>query len=130
MTNPEILETRTIRAWLGEDGIMYVETLPGAEINEHEAHAVTDVGIRLAAGEKRLLCTDARGMKFITREARDYLASGIVGAYCLALAILVDSPVNKVLMNFFITVSRPVFPTRLFTSKAEALAWLMGTLDR
>ena len=44
----------------------------------------------------------------------------------LAMAILVSSPVSRAVANFFISLARPRFPTRLFTDDDAALAWLRG----
>lgn len=41
-----------------------------------------------------------------------------------AMAILVDSPVTRVVANFFVRVATPPYPVRLFTSTADAVQWL------
>ena len=58
------------------------------------------------------------------RETRDYYSSqeGLVATK--ALALLVESPVSKIMANFFIYFSKPAIPTQLFTSEDEAVAWL------
>jgi hypothetical protein len=39
-------------------------------------------------------------------------------------ALLTDSPLSIVLGNFYLRVSGPVTPTRMFASEAEAIRWL------
>ena len=41
----------------------------------------------------------------------------------LAMAVLVRSPVARVIMNFFARFSAPPFPVRVFTDVDEARAW-------
>jgi hypothetical protein len=41
-----------------------------------------------------------------------------------ASAILVSSPMLKMMANFFILVNKPKNPTRMFTSKESAVEWL------
>jgi hypothetical protein len=66
---------------------------------------------------------DITQVKQTTKEARDYLA--VEGnALISASAILVSSPMLKMMANFFIMVNKPKNPTRMFTDKEEALAWL------
>ena len=65
-----------------------------------------------------------QGVISMTKEARDYLASdeGIRGV--LAGAIVLDSPVGSFLGNFYLLVSKPKVPARIFTKNEEAIKWL------
>ena len=47
----------------------------------------------------------------------------------LAVALVIDSPLSRVLGNFFLGFNRPETPARLFTSVDEARAWL-NTFER
>jgi hypothetical protein len=70
-----------------------------------------------------LVCCDARGLKEIDKAARDYLAregSDLV----IAVGILIESPVTRILTNFYLTISKPLTPTKLFTDRDEAIAYL------
>jgi hypothetical protein len=42
------------------------------------------------------------------------------------VALLVGSPVTRVIGNFFIGLNKPRWPVRLFRSESDALAWLGG----
>ena len=86
-----------------------------------EAVAAVD----LIAGTQQLpLLVDMRRLKTLDREARSRFSEADSVTY---LALLVDSPLSRVLANFFLAVSRPAVPTRLFTSEASAVAWLTET---
>jgi hypothetical protein len=37
---------------------------------------------------------------------------------------LTDSPVTKIMLNFYLTISRPLIPTKMFTDKNQALEFL------
>ena len=60
----------------------------------------------------------ARG---IERSARVLYAASTTS---VAVALLVGSPLTRVIGMFFMGLNRPATPTRLFTSEPEALAWL------
>jgi hypothetical protein len=40
------------------------------------------------------------------------------------MAVLVGDPLSRMLGNFFLRVSRPAYPTRIFTDEAAARRWL------
>jgi len=60
------------------------------------------------------------------REARRYFAGEETAKVESAAALLIESPLSKAIGNFFMGLNKPIVPTRLFTSEAEALAWLKG----
>ena len=64
------------------------------------------------------------GVISFNKEARDYLASD-EGVKCIvAGAILIDSPVGSFFGNFYLAVSKPKIPSRIFSRKEAAMKWL------
>lgn len=123
-----LLETRKFRMWLDDDGIVNVEAcLPNVEIDLQDALQITAAGEAL--GGKYPLLGDARDLKTITREARMHLANRVLPTNTPAMAVIVDSPLSRMWMNFFIGVSKPNTTTRIFTSREEALKWLKAVSD-
>ena len=125
----KIIETGVDRQWLGEDGILYIETLPNAEITLADAQLSTETLKQATGGKKRPLLTDISRQKSMSREAREHMAGEAVENYVLALALVMTSPVGKVLGNLYFRLSNPSFPVRLFTSKSEAVEWLKSFLE-
>ena len=68
------------------------------------------------------MLVDMRQMKKLEREARELYKTdkGGVGA----MALLVGSPVTKMLANFFMRTDTDTTPTRMFTDESVALTWL------
>lgn len=78
------------------------------------------------AGRKRtLVFVDSRGVRWQSREAREYFVSPDAARATLAIALLVGSPVSRVLGNFFMRFERHVFPTALFDDEDNAIRWLL-----
>jgi hypothetical protein len=121
----EIVETRTNRLWL-EDGILYFEYFPGVEISMEDAIEISERQRQLIEGKRRPVLGDISQVRSISREARTYFASDDFQETNSALALLVNSPVSKVIGNMFIGFSKTIFPTRLFTSRSKALEWLQA----
>jgi|SRR5687768_14926381 len=65
-----------------------------------------------------------QGVVSMDKDARDFLASeeGVRGF--IAGAIVLDSPVGSFLGNFYLSVSKPKIPARIFSNKEAALKWL------
>lgn len=59
-----------------------------------------------------------------TREARDYSASAEVNENAVGKAIVLNSLVMRIIVNFFINYNKPPVEHRAFENEKEALEWL------
>lgn len=122
----DVIETGTARLWLGEDGILRGVISAGVEEKLEDAQANVAAAMKLAGDKMVPVLIDLRQMKSITHDARKYYAGEEPARYSLALALIVESPLSKVIGNFFIGLNKTSFPTRLFTREQEAVDWLKG----
>lgn len=89
-------------------------------------HAIEMVSIRKKATNNvpRLVIMDGTNIINVSKEARDYLSSEEATEGIIAGAFIVDSPLTKILGNFFLKISKPNKPSKLFTNREEATEWL------
>jgi hypothetical protein len=121
--------TRTAKIWLDADGIMRISTFPSLEDTMDDARQNNAACTKVAAGKRRPLLVDMRNLKAQSREVRAYYTGPETMKLNLAVAILVDSPMSRVIGNFFLGFNKMDLPTQLFRSEDEALAWLKGFLE-
>jgi hypothetical protein len=114
---------------MGEDGVVRVQIDAGSFRDLESAKADLAVVREIAGASKVPVLVDLRRIDGATRDARSYCATGEAAAGIAAAAVLVDAPISKVLGNFFVGVSKPPYPARLFTDQTEALGWLMEFLS-
>lgn len=76
-------------------------------------------------GKNALLISDGRNLKGISKEARDFFGGemGIKGVK--ACALISESFVSKMIINLFLSVSKPKVPTKMFNSIEEAKKWIL-----
>ncbi len=74
--------------------------------------------------EKTRVLIDMGNVSEISKEARDYFANERTAAVQRATALLIRSPVSRVIGNFFMGLNKPICPTRLFTDDQKAIEWL------
>ena len=121
--NYEIVERKTVKIWV-DKGIIHYRILPEAEVTIEDTKGYVEIQKKLTEGIKIPLLADIRGVKSITREARAYLSGEEAAALTFACALIIGSPVSRVIGNFFLGLNKPVYPTRLFTSEEKAIKWL------
>jgi len=120
----EVIETRSLRTWMGEDGIMRQVALPGSEHTLDDAKENVGITAKICKGKKVPGLIDIREVKSISREARMHYTGDENAKVLIALAMLVDSPVSRIIGNFFIGLNKAPFPCKLFSSESAAIEWL------
>lgn len=120
--------SRVAKIWVGEDGIARITHLPNAEVTLEDAQATMEAYKKLNNGKRLPLLIDTKTMRILSREARHFYAGEEAAACASAAAIIVETPVSKVLGNFYLGLSNPKLPSRLFSSEEDALVWLKGYL--
>ena len=100
-------------------------TAENAELTMDDARICTEVMRKLTGGVPRPMLGDFTKMKSQTKECRDYFAKdpNHLQTYS-AIAIMVNSPISRMLANFFLGLNKPARPTRLFDDRAKAIEWL------
>lgn len=125
---PKTIETRTQKVSLRDDGIIFFLSFPNSEHSLSDAKENVAAAAALGDGRKRPCLVDLRQLKSMSREARAYYAGDETAQVEAAAALLVASLVSKIIGNFFMGINKPVIPTRLFTSEAQAVEWLRSFL--
>lgn len=120
--------SRVAKLWVGEDGICRIIHAPNAEVSLQDARETLAAYLEINDGKRLPLFVDTKSMKSISRDARHLYAGEEAAGCAAAVALIVETPVSKVLGNFYLGLSNPHLPSRLFTSEVEALGWLKGYL--
>jgi len=115
--------------WLAEDGIVRIMWVPGAEVTLADAEESMVAWAKISQGKRRPMVVDTSRMKSLARDARHLYASERAAKVACAVGIIVGTPVSRVLGNFYLGLSNPLLPTRLFDSEDEALEWLKGYIE-
>lgn len=106
-----------------QDDVLIGTYKKGLKINLDIAKEIVKTRLEFIDFKPKLTLALNQGVISMTKEARDYLADeGIQGV--LAGAIVLDSPVGSFIGNFYLLVSKPKVPARIFTKKEDAIKWL------
>lgn len=126
----DVVEIKSGKVWIDENGIFHHKLFPGQDVTLDEMIESFDVQIRLSGGKRTPFLVDIRGIKSVSREARAHVSSQEVVRISSVTALVVDSPMSRVIGNFFMGLNKPPFPVRLFTSEEKALEWLKTFVEQ
>ena len=110
------------KMWLRPDGIVQLVWVPATVMSFEDAIAAIDAMAKLTGGQRCPLLADAHDAGPQDRSARAEFARR--GDLVSAVAILAGTPLSRLVGSFFIAVSKPMAPTRLFDDESSALTWL------
>lgn len=120
----DIIEIEKYYSWVGPDGIARTQVKEQAEIQIEHARANTKLIETFFNGDRFPLLVDARKVKSISKEAREHFSIKDRDTVVSAYAILIASPLSRMIGNFFMGINKPEVPVRLFTNENEAIQWL------
>ncbi|MDH5680019.1 MAG: hypothetical protein OEZ36_00410 [Spirochaetota bacterium] len=123
VNNKHILETHTAIAWY-EEPVLFVECRPNAIITLDDAVDHVERSLEILPEGNFTQLIDMRKLKSISREARVYYSRDSSKSHCKAVALLVKSPLSRVIANFFLGINKPNKPIKLFTKRDSAIHWL------
>ncbi|MFZ1287979.1 MAG: STAS/SEC14 domain-containing protein [Candidatus Phosphoribacter sp.] len=111
------------RVWLRPDGIVQIVWGPRVTMGLEDAVAAVDAVAELTGGRRSPLLVDAREPGGPDRPARaEFLRRGEIVS---AVALIVVSPLSRIMGNFALNLNKPSAPVRLFDDEASALVWLL-----
>lgn len=106
---------------LRPDGLLHLIWTAGADIQKEDAISAVTAINRISPDRDRPLLVDMKAASNTSAAARDVF--GVPHA-ASKIALLGESPVDRIIANFFIGVHRPQRPTQYFTSEQAAITWL------
>ena len=117
--------------WMGKDGIAHTKVKPLAEVTIKEAEENSDVVNSFIDQTKKRypLLIDSRNIKSMSKEARDYFSVQNRVTSINSFAVVIDSPLSRIIGNFFMGLNKPSVPAKLFTNEEEAIRWLKQYLE-
>ena len=117
-------KTRTCEIFVDELGILHVKILGGVIIDKEDATDNFLVIRHLTKGRSVLKLLDSRKVYRINKEARIFIERQNTSKPDIARAVLVNSFIQKYLMEFFNSLDNTKFPVKIFTSEKKAVEWL------
>lgn len=112
-------------AILRDDGILAYHPKPGLVLTHEIALQVLEAGLQIVDSPKPALILMQQVAR-VEREAREFFASDEYLRLSNQTALVVGSPVSRVIANFFLGLNRLKYPCQVFDDAALAVEWLRG----
>jgi len=119
----KVLDTPFVHYQLNDD-LLTATYKKGLKISLDMAKDIVKSRLELTNHRPLLVLVYNQGVVSMEKKARDYLSSNEGVSEIIAAAIVLDSPFGSFLGNFFISVTKPKIPARIFSKREDALKWL------
>ena len=120
ITNPKF------RMWLRPDGIVQLAWTPRLDVLLEDAVAAFTALAPLTGGRATPLLVDMREVGQLDRAARLEFARRYDTVS--AVALVVGTPLTRMIGNLFMRMNKPLTPTKMFDKEAPAVEWLIRFL--
>ncbi len=95
---------------------------PGSEVHLEDVIENSECVNALTQDDFTLI-VDARGVKSITKDAREHFSVKGRSSRCLSIVIIVDFHLSRMIANFYIGFAKPALPVKLFNDETNAIDW-------
>lgn len=105
-------------------GVVFIECAPKTIMTLEEGRESTRIVSEMVGSYPLPMLCDLTNVITMTKDCRQHFAGPEHAAVFTKCALIVSSPIAKIIGNFFLGANRPLRPTRLFTNRVDALDWL------
>ncbi|HXP51234.1 MAG TPA: hypothetical protein VN922_14850 [Bacteroidia bacterium] len=106
-----------------KDGILFITYKKGISVKLEDAKEMIKNRLLFTGNVAYPMLVQDEGAIHIDKDARDYMSNeGTQGV--IAGAFVLRSVYGTFLINFYLSVTRPKIPSRMFTDRTKALEWL------
>ncbi|TGV03616.1 DUF7793 family protein [Flavivirga rizhaonensis] len=115
-------ENEYVQYWL-KNKIVHITYKKDVTIDLNGGIQIVKDRLKLHRDEFLPVLCDIRGIKEISKSARDYLANE-GSTLVKTVALIIEPPVSELLSEFYLRTSKPLIPTKLFEEIPMALIYL------
>ncbi len=116
--------TRTASIHMDDNNVLHMVMIKNVRVDYEDAVDNALVIKKFSEGKKVLKLIDAQLGFSMDRKARSFVKS-VDLKQTLARAVVKGSGLSSLLLNFFITLSKPETPTKIFSDYDKAYKWLL-----
>ena len=107
-----------------KNGIFILKYADNITLSLEIAKSVVALRKELTGHIHRPCLINISGIRSVTEEATHYLLSHDATDKISALAIIINSEIEKLLANFYTSIGTPSIPTKVFDDELSAVRWL------
>lgn len=122
----EYHRNEVVEFWI-ENGILFGRYLSD-KVELKDAELATRFRKEITGNKAYPAYADLSNVKEVSREARSYF-SNEAGEDLKAIALIINNPVTRMMVNFFMKFNQPSYPIRFFTNENEGVKWLKQFVD-
>lgn len=118
------IDLRCAVVGLRSDGIMHFAMKAVDEVTEKDIKEILNSVYQIGGGKKFCNLITFQEYVSISKGAKEFSASTEANIYTIADGFVLQSTALVLVGKFYLTINKPVCPTKFFKSKASAIAWL------
>jgi hypothetical protein len=120
-------EGPSFKVSLEEKGVIAIRIQPQSACDKEGVMAIIDAMHKLSNGDPFVVMANIKQLVGMTADARAYVRKeGFSIPHMNKIALIVGNPLSRVVGSFYIGLSRPPMPVKLFDTEEKAKGWLLN----
>ncbi len=126
----KVIRTQTSEMFLDEHGILHKTVIEDCHVDLQSLKESDKITRELTKGKKVLMLYDARNHFTLTEDAMEHAQKDIFSKQRIATAIVSTKAAIKITVDYMNNIMKSPVPIKIFTTKKEALKWLLTFKDK
>lgn len=106
-----------------DEKILHLKFFKGASVDDKIAEQLIEASSKISNNEVHANLVDTSEMMFMSRAARQVFAQQERN-YIICIAVVINSKLQSVLANMYLSINRPKIQTKMFDNYEDANNWL------
>jgi hypothetical protein len=109
-----------------EDGVLQIDLFPNTDVYVQHVRQMVEAGSIIANGVPHPVIMFLGEFSTFNKDAREFSADPTKEIMSTAIAYVTTNLANRLIVNFFLTINKPVKPFKMFRTEEAALKWLLN----
>ncbi|MCH2042976.1 MAG: STAS/SEC14 domain-containing protein [Saprospiraceae bacterium] len=121
--------TKTTTYKLREDGLIFSQVQKGSYVSLEDTVKGFELMKSMVPNQKLYIVSDLFGIKGTEKNARKFALDTEFVNKVGAIAFVTGSGASKIIANFVLRLNKMPYPSKMFTDRDKAIAWLKAQRD-
>lgn len=122
--NTILFEREKFKLSFINNSILMIDIIDFTEIELEDIHEIRNWVKENSAKKKLFKIFNFGNGSTVSKELREFTSSEEASENTIAVAILVRSLAQQLLLDYYLKFNRPFIPTRAFSKKEKAIKWI------
>lgn len=122
--NKSRIELPHCNVFMRDDAVLQVDLFPNTDVYLQQVREMVEAGSSITNGVPHPVIMFLGEFSTFNKDAREFSADPTKETMSTAIAYVTTNLANRLIVNFFLTINKPIKPYKMFRTEEAAIKWL------